>query len=172
VAETVQQGDNDSDKTIELITEVAKTMDARIEEGDAGVTPETEATPKDEPEGSQHIYSQRVIGAIRASRKDQGMSARQLAELCEALSEEVGLTHTLSRGRLAKLENGLTTGSMTVDELIVASRALGVSVGVLLGDAIMQSDEQEAAEQLRQLHAHLGSVLSEFPGKWISPEQT
>jgi|GEM_PF-4985024 len=154
-----------ADPTTPLIHEVTETMGGdEGDDGSAAVLAEAmpDGTEFDEEE-TGYPYSRKAMDAIRTARDDQGISARQLADMCQMLSLELGVRHTLTRGRVSKLENGLTSGGLTVDEVIIASRALGVSPGALLGDALMRMDEQQAAEELRELHARLGAVLRNLP---------
>ena len=66
-----------------------------------------------------------VAQRVRELRRQQGISASQLAELCKETAP------TLTRSMIAKIESGVRL-SITIDELVALASALGVSAEYLL----------------------------------------
>jgi FxsC-like protein len=76
-------------------------------------------------EVSSQITSQ-VAGRIRELRRQKGLSARQLADLCVA-----GGVSSLSRSTIAKIESGVRR-FVTLEETVALAGALGITPGELL----------------------------------------
>ncbi len=68
----------------------------------------------------QDEMTQLIAGRIRETRRSHRMRAQDLADACSTLGLHV------TRGMIAKLENG-SRGHITIPEVLVLARALGVS---------------------------------------------
>jgi transcriptional regulator with XRE-family HTH domain len=91
---------------------------------------------------SEVSVTTQVADRIKRLRHDKRWSARQLADECS----RAGMG-SLTRSTIAKIESGVRK-SITVDELAVLSRVLGVPPGFLIGDV-----ETSAPEQHRRTHS-------------------
>ncbi len=80
-----------------------------------------------------------VVERLRELRKEQGMSAQQLAERCAAAG-----VPTLTRGTIAKIESRVR-GFITLDEMAALAAALGVSPHELLEPDRSQQAPTEGA---------------------------
>ncbi len=75
----------------------------------------------------EYRRARRMVGCDSCGHGCQGMSARQLSEACGELG------YPIPRKTISDLENGRRS-SITVSELFILSRALGVSLADLLPD--------------------------------------
>jgi transcriptional regulator with XRE-family HTH domain len=156
MAEDLPETESFLDTQPALIQKVAETMGVTSDTEDAGAAVEFLDEAGEAAERSvMGAYSQQVINNVRSIRRERGLSARQLAELCQTVCTESGVSHTLNRVRIGKLENGLV-GSLSVDELIVVSRALELSVAEVLGNQL--SDPRDEADRARRLQGGLAKM--------------
>lgn len=105
-------------------------------------------------------FSEKAVEQARVLRLQAGLSARELAEACEQAAAKLGADHTLTRGKLAKLESGVMN-NLGLDECMVLARALGVPPAALLGETWGEQEARSRAEErTRLLHEELGRITT------------